>query len=154
MRDILNYRGKVPISFPTQIGILIELDIKGKPIEISHYCRVNSLSICIEDKHFGVETREVNREREAYQSSRMPCNCNDPQLQPHLRRKPCQENGSVGEKILDDNGKHIGWKPTDISLAMINNYKPGANIPLRLRSATERTSQTRCTISDPDSTTA
>jgi len=56
----------VPISFPTQIGILIELDIKGKPMEISHYCRVNSLSIYIEDEHFGVETREVNREREAY----------------------------------------------------------------------------------------
>ena len=66
MRDILNYRGKVPILFPTQIGILIELDIKGKPIEISHYCRVNLLSIYIEDKYFGVETREVNREREAY----------------------------------------------------------------------------------------
>ena len=56
----------MPISFPTQIGILIELDIKGKPMEISHYCRVNSLSIYIEDEHFGVETREVNREREAY----------------------------------------------------------------------------------------
>ena len=31
-------------------------DTKGRPLEVSHYCRVNEFRVCVEDGHFGPKT--------------------------------------------------------------------------------------------------
>ena len=60
--------------------------------------------MCVETTHFELEPSYINKRRMPHHNGNEVCDC------AKLGYKPCMVNGDIGKKILDENGKHVGWE--------------------------------------------
>ena len=99
MFQVLDASGK-----DTALTLAKQEDSRGKRYEVSHRCHAHRDDLCIDVQHFELEPKSTNDRRGRHQSGNDVCNCaehGDP---------PCMLNGTIGEKVCDNDGVHIGWK--------------------------------------------
>ena len=77
---------------------------QSKTLEVSHLCRARSSDLCVDINHFELELHSTNSRRTIHQNGNSVCDCAE-----HGDR-PCLTNGSIGKKVFDDEGAHVGWK--------------------------------------------
>ncbi len=86
------------------LKLVNQRDQYGRKFDVSHYCRVPTTQICLNNSHFGLESWLDNARRSTHQRGNEVCDCAD------IGLPPCMVNGVIAEKVFDDKGNHVGWK--------------------------------------------
>ena len=76
---------------------------RSKDLEVSHLCHACTHDLCLEVTHFEFESRSTNNRRKSHQNGNVVCDCAE------YGDKPCMTNGTIGERVFDDKGLHVGW---------------------------------------------
>lgn len=89
---------------------------------------VTEMNHASKKSHFTMESKRVNARRIAHQKGNAVYTCAD------FGDTPCMVNGTIGEKVYDDEGSHIGWKRgRDLNLKISNTSPLGSIISTTLR---------------------
>ncbi len=79
-------------------------DQEKRLYDVSHCCHCHRDESCVGKSHFTMESEGVNARRIAHHNRNAAYNCAG------FGDTPCIVNGSIGEKVYDDKGNHVGWK--------------------------------------------
>lgn len=86
------------------LALVKQKDKGGKRYEVSHLCHANRDDLCVEVQHFELEPKASNDRRISHQNGSDVCNCAE------NGALPCMVNGTIGKKVFNDEGVHVGWK--------------------------------------------